>query len=306
MRAIVLLLVIFSCVARAQTAAPAPANPAAKEKSQTPARSERETEIAGKIIGGEVVWLSDSRGQQFLAVYQDSERDEVKGAFIIVPDQYDTIDMLDVISPLRMNFPKFGWSTLTISMLPAQVQRPKTRIQQVAKGAEAKEEKSKDTAAVQYEKQNLDRIDAAITWLKQKNPPQIILLGHGTGGMWSAAYVSERGGVSVKRVVGISTYAPGTKENRQALQDKFTSLKIPVLDIYAQHDYDFVKKSVQVRRRLVRKNRPQKYRRKKIEGVDYAFSHGTDDVIKFIRGWLKQKKKKQKKGDSLETDLISA
>ncbi len=212
---------------------------------------------------GEPVWLQTA-GQQFLAIYTQTEQQKSLGTAIILHDQGGFANQAPLIYRLRTELPQHRWTTLSLQ-LPVL------------------EEGAPDADYFALEKQAQARIKTAITFLKKNNIEKIVLVGYGLGASFALDFAAKAG-KSVKALVLISLKLPPAKEKRQAWIKKLTILTMPVLDIYAGQDTSDTVLTARKRRLAARSN--PGYQQLRLTDSDHRYAHNEALLIKRVYSWL--------------------
>ncbi len=197
----------------------------------------------------------------FLALHRGAERMKRRGAVILLHDMEANPATPNVIQPLRLGLPRHGWETLSLQMPLAD--RGAWRRAYIALIPEA-----------------LPRIDAAITWLKQRKAEHIVLLGYGTGARVAIAYAGARSGAPLLAVVAISL------ETDTAGFPPSIRRRLPLLDIFAGRDLRGVLATAPLRRRVAAERKHTGFRQIEIAGAGPTFRHFDDMLLRRITAWL--------------------
>lgn len=240
----------------------------------------------------EVISL-DVNGQKVFALYRQDRNNNTQGGLILLHDLDAHPDWPGVISSLRHEMPEYGWSTLSLQ-LPLTADKEQI---------------------VQY-KNVLDeapaRIQAAVSYMKNRQIQNIVLIGHGLGAIMAADYMSNKKGDAVNAAILIGMGSLKGLDPRLDSPGLLVRVQQPTLDIYGSRDHSHVVNSASQRTHAAQKAartattsrcqrsdfaRPSSrssntghiaYRQIQIEGADHDFTGPEEVLIKRVRGWLKR------------------
>ncbi len=229
----------------------------------------REFEYAEEILSsfktGEIVWLK-AKERKFLALYIETENRTNFGTAIILHAKGGHPNRKNLINPLRTFLPEHNWATLSIQMPVLEV------------GAE-----NEDYYPL-FEKAQA-RIQSGIEHLKKGGVQNIILIGHGLGGMMALYFLQENDNAAdIKALVTISLAVPNTAQKNVQIIDFISEIEQPFLDIFAANDMADVTESARKRRIAGKLN--SDFRQLKIEGAGHAFQYNQDLLVKRIYSWM--------------------
>jgi hypothetical protein len=229
----------------------------------------RETETADDLLkttaAKQVVWLT-SKSAKFLSLYSETEKLPALTAAIILHDQDGNPDRPELISRLRRDLPKYGWSTLSLQ-LPLREQ-----------GASRQ-------AYFALLPETRERIQTGISYLKERKADTIVLIGYGLGAL-AALYSAKDQPALLAGIIAISLSVSDTDSKTAQTLDLIKNLKIPLVDIYAEKDPLNITDTARDRR-LAAKGQSG-YRQIKIDFVDHTYQHDIDLVVKRIFGSLQK------------------
>jgi pimeloyl-ACP methyl ester carboxylesterase len=167
-------------------------------------------EIAPNIVVGDAIYLEQKNGHKFLTLLTEAK--DAKLGVIVVHGSGMNPDW-ELIGALRTQLAEQGYTTLSVQM-PV-----------LAK--EAKHEAYPGTFP-----EAVERLQIAADFLKSKGFNKIAIVSHSMGSRMSHAYLSKQPDAAV---VGWAALG--------ILQDTYTGIKIPVLDLYGQNDLPEVVKN---------------------------------------------------------------
>ena len=249
---VLLLILCFSLV----TVIPAHATDVDKEKRWA-------DQIIDFLIDGEEVWLNDN-GHEFLGIYTESEEESQRG-IIVVHGTGVHPDWEQVIKPVRVEMPAYGWNTLSIQM-PIL----------------ANEAEYEDYVAVYPEVPG--RFNAAIAQLKDWGVDDIVIVAHSQGATMSSYFLS-RNDHPIKALVAIGMGA-AQKDSHLNSAESLKTINIPVLDIYGSDDLESVLQTVKLRQQGAAHNK--NYKQVVTEGADHFYEGYEEQLIGSINTWLQE------------------
>ena len=250
------ILTVLTFFLFAHFATAAPKSDLAKEKRW-------EEQIVDSLLVGDAVKLK-ADGTEFLGLYAEQTTDKAKGGIIIVHGIGVHPAWPDVIEPLRISMPDYGWHTLSIQMpiLPNEA----THLDYVPLMDEVPA-----------------RIQAAVDFLKSKGIQNIVIVAHSLGNTMTHQYLVNNPDSAVRAYVAISaSYYP--EHDRINVLKTFPKITLPILDIYGGQDLDNVVNFARKRKQATSKN--TNYTQVKIEGANHFFNQMDDTLVNRIRGWL--------------------
>ena len=251
--------------------------------------------LEANLTEGEPLWL-DGGAEKFFAVFDPDQTGQPKGGIILLHDAGSHPDKPEVIQPLRKKLPEQGWPTVALH-LPAL----DTTADYIGKQAQINK-----------------RIDAAITYMRNKGLNNLALLGHGTGAMAATAYLANQNNDSIRAFVAVSLGVIEREDKAETIPALLEKISLPMLDIYGSQDLDHITSSAKARslaakissdsstsqKRIdafkrsamatsVTQNRSGyiAYRQIRIIGANHDFSGAEQILAKRITGWLERNAK---------------
>ncbi|MFT5504212.1 MAG: pimeloyl-ACP methyl ester carboxylesterase [Gammaproteobacteria bacterium] len=220
-------------------------------------------EFAESILDGDLIWLK-SEGHNFASIH--TEADDSRRAVIILHGRGFHPDWIDTVQPLRVGLIDHSWNTLSIQ-LPVLEKQAKY-YDYVPLFAEAK-----------------PRIKAAIEYLKRSGNKLIVLIAHSCGVHMSMPFLSEDNGTELTAYVGLGM---GATDYRQTMSKPFPldNIKIPVLDLYGEHDYPAVQRMAPDRARMIRMANNPLSKQAVLPGADHYFTDKGDELVDRVANWL--------------------
>lgn len=226
-------------------------------------------EIVDSIMDGEPEYLSDGKNK-FLSIYMESEAEKPKGAVIIMHGRGYHPNWKDVARPLRIGLPESGWHTLSIQM-------------------PVLDKKAKYYDYVPIFPESFSRIEAAIKFLKKKKIKNIVLAAHSCSVHMSMAWFDKTGGKGADAYIGIGM---GVTDLKQYMAKPFSldKLKIPVLDIYGQNEFNSVTKSAPLRLEMIKSTGIEQSEQRIVPDADHYITDRGDALVKETSDWLNKLK----------------
>ncbi len=208
-------------------------------------------EILPAVLVGEPVWLEGMKGHRFLGLYTPATG--AKAAVIVVHGIGVHPDW-GLISHLRQHLPDHGYSTLSIQM--------------PVLAADARGDAYPPTfpdAAV--------RLGRAAAWLKAKGYGKVAIVSHSLGSRMSYVHLTRDSGKEIAAWVSIGS--PGAED--------WSRLRLPVLDIYGEHDLAAVLQQAGKRAKALRHPKSAQIR---AAGADHFFEGQDAALLDYVRGYL--------------------
>lgn len=227
--------------------------------------------LTSRAVADEVIYLTTS-GSEFIGLYNSTRNDKASGTVILAHGIGGHPDWPDVISPLRTQLTRFGWSTFAIQMPTLPVDEPITRYGRTLITAQ-------------------QRLKAAVEYLHAWGIEDIVLLGYGFGASQIASYLAseqdtER--LNIKAFISISMPAQRITRPRLDIFKTISNINIPILDIYAEHDLAELKIAADDRRLAARKSHSRGFRKIELQGADNHYLGTEEALLEQIQEWLQQ------------------
>ncbi len=229
-------------------------------------------EIIDAIVDGDAVFLT-AGDHEFLSIYTEADievdTEKPRGTAIIMHGRGFHPDWQDAINPLRVGLTESGWNTLSIQMPVLE-----------------KQAKYYDYLALFPEA--IPRIEAAIAYARQQlsnEQGKIVLITHSCGAHMAMAWADVDSFESVDAYVGIGM---GATDYKQPMKRAFPldTIKVPVLDVYAENDYPAVLKMADERLRLIKQAANKKSGQVVVKGADHYYVDKGEELTKAINQWL--------------------
>jgi pimeloyl-ACP methyl ester carboxylesterase len=222
-------------------------------------------QITDQLIVGEPVWLA-ADDHRFLAIYTPAETPSPRGTVLLVHGMGAHPDWPQVIQPLRSGLSEEGWQSLSIQMpLPPE---------------------GIDTAGqVALLHEGGDRLQTALAWLAEKDMTPVTIIAHSRGSADVLYYAATHDGGPVTSLVLI-----GANGRYDTLPDDASSLRflqeirLPVLDLYGEHDLEGVIKTAPERRKAAAGG--PGYQQIMVPGADHFFDGKEKPLLAEVARWL--------------------
>ena len=220
-------------------------------------------EIVPGLVVGDAVYLAQTRGKdpahKFLGLWTPAAG--AKTAIVLVhgvgvhPDH-------GIIGALRVKLNDAGYSTLAIQM-PVQ----------------PSDAKIDDYYPVVFDEAT-DRIAAAARWLQDQGAKQIVLLSHSMGAWMANEYLikSDSTPYAAWICIGITGRITGP-----------SSIKLPTLDLYGEHDLDNARRAAPLRR-LMQLVMAAGTEQQMIAGADHYYTSKENEAAAAIAQFLKKQR----------------
>lgn len=214
-------------------------------------------------LDGEVVTLSGG-DRSFIAIHRPQSRDQALGAVVLLHGPGTNANSHEVIRPLRIGLSQAGWDTLSVQ-LPATY--PGARPAAWLDNAE------QINAALQ----------AALDWLKQRRQLNQVVLTVGASGRIALRHAASAAPAELQAAVLVSASADFADP---ADADMLGTLKLRVLDVYAERDRPTVTGTAMARKRAARKAGATRYDQRTVAGAIRGFRAHEAQLLATVRAWL--------------------
>lgn len=220
-------------------------------------------QIVDALIDGEAEWLQ-ARDVQFLAIYTEAEEPGSRAALVLHGSGVHP-DWPQIVYPLRTGLPAQGWSTLSLQMPVLANDAP-----------------HKDYAPLFDEV--APRIEAGVAFLKEKGAKRIVIVAHSLGAAMASYYLSG-GAQDIAAFVGVGM-SGGTGDPRMDNLVSLTKIRVPLLDLYGQHDNDKVLDSSGERAKAAIEN--PAYSQIQVPGASHFFDGQEQALTEIVVDWLNE------------------
>lgn len=233
---------------------------------------ERETrminEIEDSVMDGDVEYLPLKDDKEVFSIYMEPDADTPKGGVIILHSRGYHANWSNAIKPLRIGLAEKGWHTLSVQM-------------------PVLDKNAKYYDYVPIFPYAHERIDAALSFYKQRGIDNVVLIGHGCGAHMSMSYIDKYGDEKISAYIGIGM---GATDYKQKIVKEFPldEMLTPVLDVFAENDFPGVIRLSESRQNLMDVAANAKSAQMVIKGADHYYKeNGTAQVLtNTIDTWL--------------------
>jgi pimeloyl-ACP methyl ester carboxylesterase len=237
--------------------------PPATASSSDIAKERRWAEqVEDGLLDGDVVWLDDGKGHEFLGVLTEGDADSGR-AVLLVHGIGVHPNWPDVIYPLRAGLLEAGITSLSIQM-PIL----------------ANEAESLEYAPLFAEVPG--RIDAAITALQEAGYGSVTLVAHSMGAAMAVYYQAQ---VPVNRIESLVIIGMSPGLNGQENIDRLRQLQLPVLDLYGEADLPAVLSSA-TQRAAAGEAAASAYRQQRVAAANHFFQGQESALVQSVLDWL--------------------
>ncbi|MCQ4312578.1 alpha/beta hydrolase family protein [Pseudomonas stutzeri] len=152
---------------------------------------------------------------------------------------------------------------------------------------EAQDSPEPEVTELSHADQIAERLDAALTFARSKQPRKIVLLGQGTGGYWAARYLQQLAPDDVAHLLLIQPHQPEGQD--EALADLVTALKLATGDFYYKDNTG----NLSAARERLNASRRIKHPAYEQVGLQPLFGNRKaeqEQLVRRVRGWLDRKR----------------
>ncbi|HWQ37469.1 MAG TPA: hypothetical protein VNM24_02505 [Burkholderiales bacterium] len=212
-------------------------------------------QIIPAILVGEVVWIKQANGHEFLAIYTEAEK--ARGAIIVGHGRGWNPDF-ELYGALRVKLAEQGYSTLAIQ-LPV-----------LGPGAKVGDYLPTYTDAV-------ERYDLAARYLTDKGFKNIAIVSHSLGATMANQYLIRVDKTPVKAWVFVGII--------NGLEEMFR-IKIPVLDVFGSKDWEITQVGAYERKRQI--DKVPGSQQVIVQDALHFFEGKEDELVKVVVAFLDQ------------------
>ncbi len=213
-------------------------------------------QVADSIMDGDVEMLPVGNREIF-GIYTEADENPKHRAIIVIHGLGAHPNWAQIVQPVRVEMTQYGWNTLSIQM-PV-----------LANGI----------GGDQYAPLFVEvapRIEAAITFLKQNEMQEIVLVSHSMGSAMSADYFAKNPNSAISKFVAIGLGAPNSVKD----------IHIPMFDLYGSDDFPNVLKNANKRKKNAQQAGNTHYKQLEVLGANHFFDGKDEVLITIIKDWL--------------------
>jgi len=222
----------------------------------------------------------DIAGQAVDASYLASLTATEHGAVLVLHDAGAGFDSRGIIETLKQLLPNAGWSVMTVALdYPQQANvfladdktEPEIAVTDSTMGAADALEETNIRVT------NDQRIDAAVNYLQEKTPQQVVIIGHRQGALTALPMIIKERGIDAFISLALQT----SETNMETLPNT-----IPWLDIVAPESEQQALRSAVLRNAYMKQNNMMGYSQRLITGAGPDFSGQLEPLKSIIHNWL--------------------
>jgi predicted alpha/beta-hydrolase family hydrolase len=240
----------------------------------------------------------DVAGVAIPATYTEDKLGEDHGVVILLHDANRGMDGIGVMSTLRKQLPRAGWSTLSVELdyptspnihLSASLDssNENTSNDETVTDTNPSPSENSESLATDPDSSKSDlppisnqqRVEAAIAFLQAKNKRNLIFAGHGEGGVKAVELLE----VIQTPIIGLVLIS--TPELTQ--DDSFRPMRQPILDVVASIGAESNIKAAEHRKVMMKQTGNPTYVQRRISGASRDFQGSEEVLNNVIRSWLK-------------------
>lgn len=226
-------------------------------------------EIVDAILDGEPLQIGLPGNKAFLGIHTQSAMAPAKGIVVILHGRGMHPDWSDVVHPLRVGLPAFGWDTLSVQMPVLD-----------------KEAQYDDY--VQIFPDAMPRIEAALTEARALSSGKVVLLAHSCGSHMAQHWINARPALAAQLLDAFVGIGMGATDAGQPMREPFAlgRLAVPMLDLYAEHDYRAVQRLAPVRLAAMRRGGHPLNVQRVVGDAGHYFVDRGDALTAAVADWL--------------------
>ena len=214
-------------------------------------------EITPTLVVGDAVYLAQKSGHKFLTIYTDAK--PARAAVIVVHGLGVHPDWA-LIGALRSGLADHQYATLSVQMPVLSAGAPGEHYDALFPDA-------------------AERMLAAVAFLADKGHRRIVLASHSMGSRMSNYFLASTPGGSIAAWIAIGISSGAFVE--------IDKLRMPVLDIYGQHDFPQVLQKAEARAAGLRTLKGSA--QIEVAGADHYFSGSEGELLKRVSQFLVQR-----------------
>jgi len=224
-------------------------------------------QVVDSLMDGEAHYLHDGQ-HPFLSLVTENEEGETPYGAVVMHGTGVHPNWSTVVQPLRVGLTEHGWHTISIQMpvLP--------------------NEASHDDYTALFPEVPA-RIDAAVTYLKEKlGVKRVVLISHSLGSSMTAYHLS-RGAKGIDGFIAIGMGEGSTHPDRNNLA-LLKNIHVPMLDLAGSEDLESVLNSSKARQASQAHN--PAYQQVVEPGADHFFEGEEEALLNHVTNWLTKQK----------------
>lgn len=269
----------------------------------------------------------ETEKNSFYGLFLEEESGNPQGAILILHDSQHHGHWPEMIAPIREYLPQFGWATLSIELPDApkrtriarEIAKPiknddKQSEEQSEEQFEEQSEEDEETnlsnteensiteqntteEATQtnkrlspktiYQQLNINRIIAAINYLKSKNQENLVIIGYGSGAAWAIDYVQKQdkdSETATKGLTLITIDALASEVEPTKMHEQIKDIKVPYLDLINPEKIRAIKLAKK-RAKILKRSENSNYQQF-ITPIISNYRETENPTSRRIRGWL--------------------
>jgi len=210
-------------------------------------------EITPAILVGDPVYLALKSGHKFLAIFAPNPK-AVAG--VIVVHGRGVHPDAGLINPLRSELSEQGYATLSVQMPVLAAEAPGEQYPPLFPEA-------------------AERLRVAVAYLRGKGMKKVAIVSHSMGSRMANYFLNHPGEARVDAWVAIGILEEYTEP---------ATLKVPVLDLYGEHDFPAVLESAAARADALRKVRGSG--QLQVDGANHFFTNREGELVRRVKQFL--------------------
>lgn len=129
------------------------------------------------------------------------------------------------------------------------------------------------------------RIDAAITFLKNRGTSRIILAAHSCGAYMAMHWLTTQGSKQIAAFIGMGM---GVTDQSRKMSGTFPfdKINVPVLDIYGEKEFPQVIETAPERQALMKKGGNPASKQMVLPEANHFFTNKGDELTAVVGNWL--------------------
>jgi len=210
-----------------------------------------------------------ANNREFLSIYMESDEENVKGGVVIMHGRGFQPDWEDAIQPLRTGLPESGWNTLSIQM-------------------PVLEKSAKYNEYVPIFGDANERIESAISFLKDQGNEKIVLIAHSCGSHMAQHWILNKGKSALDSFDAYIGIGMGATDYKQPMEEVFVldKMPMPIFDIYGADDYSAVHRLADARMEMIEKSGNKQSKQIIVPDANHYFKGEGEALTEVVANWL--------------------